>query len=145
FPHLIRRDYDVQPPNNLTKSDYYFTTLYLEKRFGPSLFVQLSMNRRYRDVSREGALWVTSLRRDPNTLLPNGQANPDFGKFYVDAEPTIQRQWDDPRDFRLLGTYRFENSWMQHRLSAYASKQRSFFRLTNQRLVRYDNPAVPLP
>lgn len=145
FPHLVRRDFDIQPPNNLTKSDYYFTTLYLEKRFGKNLFVQLSANRRYRDLSREGALWVTSLRRDPNTFLPNGQPNPDFGKAYVDGEPTIQRQWDDPRDHRILATYNFENSWMQHRISAYASHQRTYFRLTNERLVRTNNPTTPLP
>jgi hypothetical protein len=145
FPHLPSRDFDIQPPNNLTKSDYYFTTLYLEKRFSRSFFVQLSVNRRYRDLSREGALWVGTLRRDPNTLLPNGQANPDFGKFYVDGEPTIQRQWDDPRDHRLLATYQFQNSWMQHRISAYASHQRGHFRLTNDRLVRADNPTTPSP
>ncbi len=145
FPHLPARDFDIQPPNNLTLSGYYFTTLYLEKRFSPSFFVQLSMNRRYRDLSREGALWVGTLRRDPNTLLPNGQANPDFGKYYVDGEPTIQRQWDDPRDHRILATYRYENSWMQHRVSAYASHQRGHFRLTNDRLVRTNNPTTPLP
>ena len=145
FPQLPSDDFDIQPPNNLTLSDYYFTTLYLEKCFGPNLFVQLSANRRYYNRSREGALWVTSLRRDPNTFLPNGQANPDFGKFYVDGEPTIQRQWDDPRDYRLLATYRYQNSWMQHQVSGYVSHQRSQFRLTNERLVRYDNPTVPLP
>jgi len=145
FPLLPSDDYDIQPPNNLTKTDYYFTTLYLEKPITPDLFVQLSMNRRYRDVSREGALWVGTLRKDPNTLLPNGQANPDFGKFYVDGEPTIQRQWSDPRDFRLLATYKFETSWMEQRLSAYATYQRNLFRLTNQRLVRADNAALPNP
>jgi outer membrane receptor protein involved in Fe transport len=145
FPQLPADDFDIQPPNNVTNSKYYFTTLYLEKRFGPNLFVQLAYNRRYRDLSREGALWVGTLRRDPNTRLPNGQTNPDFGKFYVDGEPTIQRQWDDPRDLRLLASYRFENSWMHHQVSAFASQQRSFFRLTNQRLVRADSPTVPLP
>ncbi|MES2692642.1 MAG: hypothetical protein V4773_04155, partial [Verrucomicrobiota bacterium] len=145
FPLLPSRDYDIQPPNNLTKSDYYFTTLYLEKRFSRALFVQLAINRRYRDLSREGALWVGALRRDPNTLLPNGQANPDFGKFYVDGEPSIQRQWDDPRDFRALGTYVYENTWMQHRVSAYASLQRGHFRLTNDRLVLTDNVTAPFP
>lgn len=145
FPHLPSRDFDIQPPNNLTRGEYYFATLYLEKRFSPNFFVQLSLNRRYYNRSREGALWVTSLRRDPNTLLPSGQTNPDFGKFYVDAEPTIQRQWDDPRDFRLLATYRYENKWMQHRISGYLSQQRAHFRLTNHRLVRYDLAATPLP
>lgn len=145
FPLLPSRDFDIQPPNNLTLGQYYFTTLYLEKRFGQNLFLQLSFNRRYYNRSREGALWVTSLRRDPNTFLPNGQNNPDFGKFYVDGEPTIQRQWDDPRDIRVLASYRWANSWMDHRLSGYASYQRAHFRLTNDRLVRTDNPTAPLP
>jgi outer membrane receptor protein involved in Fe transport len=145
FPALPATDFDIQPPNNVTKTDYYFTTLYLEKRFTRDLFAQFSINRRYRDVSREGALWVGTLRKDPNTFLPNGQANPDFGKFYVDGEPTIQRQWSDPRDFRLLGTYRLATSWMEQRLSAYASYARNLFRLTNERLVRADNSALPSP
>lgn len=145
FPLLPSDDFDIQPPNNQTITDYYFATLYLEKRFSRNFFVQLSHNRRYRDVSREGALWVGALRRDPNTLLPSGQPNPDFGKFYVDGEPTIQRQWSDPRDFRVLATYRYENSWMQQRLSAYVTYQRNLFRLTNDRLVRADNPTTPSP
>lgn len=145
FPLLPADDFDIQPPNNLTKTDYYFTTLYLEKRFSRSFFMQFSTNRRYREVSREGALWVGALRRDPNTFLPNGQTNPDFGKFYVDGEPTIQRQWSDPRDYRVLATYRYENSWMQQRISGYVAYQRNLFRLTNERLVRTNNPTTPSP
>lgn len=145
FPHLPSRDYDVQPPNNVSYLEYYFGTLYLEHRFGKNLFLQLAANRGWRDVSREGANFVVSFRRDPNLTLPNGQPNPNFGKAYVEGEPFIQRQWSDPRNFRLTASYKFQNSWMSHNLAVLATHSRNQFRLVNTRLVRTNNPAVPSP
>jgi outer membrane receptor protein involved in Fe transport len=145
FPVLPSRDFDIQPPNNLSQLNYYFATLYLEKRFGKNLFVQLAMNRRYRDIALQGAVFVSTLRIDPNTFLPNGQANPDFGKAYVEAAPFKQRQWSDPRDFRLLANYRLQNAWTEQNVSVLASYQRNLFRLTNDRMARSDNPTLPLP
>lgn len=137
------REFDVQPPNNLTASKYYFTTAYLEKRFGKNLFVQLAMNHRFRDVSREGAVWVNDMRKDPNQFLPNGQSNPNFGKLYVDGNPWVQRQWQDPRDFRLMANYTFETSWTKQNIGLLASYYRNQFHMTNTRLIRSDNTALP--
>lgn len=139
---MPRRDFDVQPPNNLSVGKYIFATAYLEKRFNENVFVQLAWNRRYREYSREGAVWVSDLRRDPNQFLPGGQTNPNFGKLYVDGDPWVQRQWQDPRDFRLLVSYRFETSWTKQNLSLLASYYRNQFQLTNTRLIRANNAAV---
>jgi outer membrane receptor protein involved in Fe transport len=144
FSHLPDRRFDIQPPNNLTKTTYYFGTLYFEHRFNDRFYVQLAANRRYRDVSREGANWSSSYRRDPNLYLPGGQPNPNFGQAYVDGEPFVQRQWADPRDFRLTASYRFETSWTQQSFALLATHSRNEFRLTNTRLVR-TNGSNPSP
>lgn len=139
---LPRRDFDIQPPNNISVINYYFATAYLEKRFSDNLFVQLAWNRRYRDVSREGAVWGSGLRRDTNQFMPGGALNPNFGKLYVDGDPWIQRQWQDPRDFRLLVNYRFETSWTKQSLSLMTSYYRNQFHMTNTRLTHPNSAGV---
>lgn len=145
FPALPSEDFDLQPPNNLADLNYYFATVYLEQRFGRDLFVQLSANQRRAERTRDGAAWAMRLSRDPNTFLPGGARNPDFGKLYVDAEATRIRMLDEPRDFRALASWRFATDETEHRLSGFVTQQRMPSRNTNERLVRAGNSATPSP
>lgn len=142
FPSIPHKGFNVNPANDLVLNQYEITTIYFEKQFGPDLFLQLALNHNQYDRTAKGNNWIVA-RVDINQFLPGGAPNTKFGQLYADAQPTNQRQWDPEQDARLLGSYRLATSWFEQRFSLLLSERRGTFFLTNEKLVRTNNPAVP--
>lgn len=142
FPSFPEQGFNVNPANNLVLNEYHMASIYLEKQFGQNLFFQLAYNNNKYDRVAKGNNWLTA-RIDVNQYLPDGSPNLKFGQMYADAQPTEQRQWDPEEDYRLLGSYKLATSWMDQRFSLLLSERKGTFRLTDHKLVRTNNPAVP--
>lgn len=141
FPSIQEQGFNVTPLNNTVYNKYNMATIYLEKQFSRDLFFQLAYNRNFYNRATKGNNWQT-VRVDVNQYLPDGSPNLKFGQYYVDAQPTEQRQWNTSEDFRLLGSYKLATSWMEQRFSLLLNRTQSVFSLIEYKMVRTNNPTV---
>ncbi len=116
FPALPSREFSLQPPNAYGDTNYHSWTFYLEHRFQAGIIAQLAFN--HQDQSRLGEFRVWDQHRiDVNTVLPNGQSNPNFGKAFVDVTPQKVLQENALDDWRLSLAYKKQLRWMRQSLS----------------------------
>ena len=90
--------------------------LTLDQRIGKDLFVQAAVFH-----AREENIWPikitgATVRADPNSFLPNGQLNPNVGKFYMEHDGRSDTRLGTRDAFKLQAVYtldlkRFSPSW----------------------------------
>ncbi|MBL9206701.1 MAG: TonB-dependent receptor plug domain-containing protein [Opitutaceae bacterium] len=106
---------------NLSNSRYLATGVFIEQKVGPFWF-EAAANRQ-----DQGRLWLTStnwgdttVRADANSLLPNGQPNPNVGKLYVEsnAQQTTSDVVTD--DLRATGAYTLDLNKVSPWLGTYS-------------------------
>lgn len=101
---------------NRTDSHYDSLALFIEQRIGPVWF-ELAANRQ-----TSSRTWVSSsawnnivLRADANAVLPNGQPNPNVGKYYFDAIAQQNTNASESNNYRATAAYtldlRDRNPW----------------------------------
>ena len=82
---LVPRWFDAIGFGGRIDNTYDTTSLYLEQRIVEDLFVEISYNKQESTGQENRPInWNAPLTVDINRQLPNGSANPNFGKFYVE-------------------------------------------------------------
>lgn len=116
FPLLPSREFSLQPPDAYGDTNYHSWTFYLEHRFQAGIIAQAAFN--HQDQSRLGNFRVWDQHRiDVNTVLPNGQPNPNFGKAFADVQPQRVLQENTLDDVRVSLAYKKQLRWIRQSLS----------------------------
>ena len=98
----------ANPSGDGNRSDSRFSSygLFVEQRIG-QLWIEAVVSRQ-----ETGRLWLTSsnwgdsvIRADPNALLPDGRANPNVGRLYLDSNAQQQTMDFVIDDLRLTAAY----------------------------------------
>lgn len=107
---MPRRDFTISPKDAIYKPKYNTATLWLTHRFTPNLDVALT-GYHYQD-SRDSRNYegIGFLAVDVNHQLPNGQANPNFGKRYGDFFLSQQNQDRGVDEIRAQVTYKLDGT-----------------------------------
>ncbi|HUR59783.1 MAG TPA: TonB-dependent receptor, partial [Opitutaceae bacterium] len=136
-PRLPSKEFNLQPPDSVARLYYYAYTLYLDHRFSDNLFVEVAYNRFRNDRHSHGSQSLfNTYRIDVNTVLPNGDANPNFGKPFTDTERVKSLQGNIVSDFRILANWRFETTWLKQSFSGIAGSRLDRFDLYSRTLRR---------
>jgi outer membrane receptor protein involved in Fe transport len=142
FPALPSREFSLQPPNAYGDTNYHSWTFYLEHRFQAGIIAQLAFN--HQDQSRLGEFRVWDQHRiDVNTVLPNGQPNPNFGKAFVDVTPQKVLQENVIDDLRLSLAYKKQLRWVRQSLSVSSGIRHDSYSPVTWTAGRVNNPANP--
>ena len=134
--------------NGATRSSGYDGnnfTFFLEQELGEATSVELAYGQSDRDLD-----WVRSdgggqIFVDTNRLLPNGEPNPNAGKYYTQGTNRLQKQYDLSRQVRATASHavdlRRTSAWLgQHRFGALASREFGTFALDDY----YETNGTPL-
>ncbi len=91
---------------NRSDSQFHSASVFVEQRVG-DLWLEAAASRQ-----DSGRLWLTSanfgdvvVRADPNALLPDGRANPNVGKLYIETNAQQQNIDSVVDDFRATAAY----------------------------------------
>lgn len=136
-PLLPRRELNLMPSDARYLLRYATSTAYLEHRLNENLFGQVAFNSTrtpYEPKISESGL--NQYYVDINTVMPNGAANPNFGKAY--AENTLNKtfQQNTVSEVRAFVAYRFETKWWKGNLNALAGDRFDKFDYSQRRLVQ---------
>ena len=140
FPAIPSREFSLQPPDAYGDTNYHSWTFYLEHRFPAGIIAQAAFN--HQDQSRLGNFRVWDQHRiDVNTVLPNGQPNPNFGKAFVDVQPQKTLQENTLSDWRLSLAYKKQLRWLRQSLSVSSGIRRDSYTPVTWTAGRVNNPA----
>lgn len=92
----------VAAPQN---TDYYRGSFFLTHAFSPDLSFELAGNAQDSDHEAVTMRSGTLLQVDTSTTLPNGQANPNVGRTYVEHFPGTVDEYNSSKNLRLSGAY----------------------------------------
>ena len=113
------------------ESTVRYRTISLAQQFGKDLFVDIAYNdfygTKWRPWSGSG---FTNIMIDPNSVLPNGAVNPNYGKYYIERNLQPQGYTFDDSTFRIGVAYELDlrehNVWFgSHRFSASYDKRKT--------------------
>lgn len=103
---LVPLKANVSGDGNRSDSRFLATALFVEQRIG-DLWLEAAVSRQ-----DQGRNWLTSsnwadvvIRADANALLPDGRANPNAGRLYVDSSAQQQTYDFVIDDLRATGAY----------------------------------------
>jgi outer membrane receptor protein involved in Fe transport len=145
FPHLPRKQFNLQPPDSVARLYYYAYTLYLDHRIGENLFVEVAFNRFRNDRHSHGSQSLfNTYRIDVNQVLPNGGPNPNFGQPFTDTERVRSLQGNIVNDGRALANWRYANGWLNQSVSAIAGSRHDRFDAWSRTLRRVNGSSPNL-
>ena len=134
--------------NGATRSSGYDgnnLTFFLEQELGAATSVELAYGQSERDLDWVRSDGGGSIFVDTNRLLPNGDTNPNVGKYYTQGTNRLQTQYDLTRQLRVTASHALDlrrtNAWLgQHRFGALASREFGTFALDDY----YETNGTPL-
>ena len=142
----VSKSFFLGPADSIADRDLNARGLYIEHRFNPDLFAQLAYITSDVDpiIKNLGSL-PGDYRIDVNRLLPNGAANPNFGRPYSDTGgQAIQYQQDSVHEYRGTATYRLAvRKWfdLRQRFNANGGWRRGTFEIKELSWRWANNPA----
>ncbi len=129
--------------SDYTGESYRF---FLEQELGSATSLELAYGQSERNI-----FWVRSgggdqVMVDTNRTLPNGQPNPNAGRYYVEGTNRVQEQIHLGRQLRLTASHLLDlkekSLWLgQHRFGALVSRDFSIFALNDY----FEINDTPLP
>ena len=147
FKNGVSKKFFLGPADAIINRDFNAQSYWLEHRFSQDLYVQLGIVKNDGDPHYENTDQLPGdYRIDVNQLLPNGQANPNFGKAYSDSGQNFQYQQDRVREYKVAGTYKFALPRifdLKQRFSFNAGWRRTTFDLKASSWRWSNNPAAP--
>jgi iron complex outermembrane recepter protein len=100
-----------------TIHDFTTGSVFLEQRFTPNLVAELAYNRTIVTRTNYDIGWnFTSLSADGSSLLPDGRANPNAGRYFL--ESNVAQNYSDQQDDNLRATLSYSldlnrrNKWL---------------------------------
>ncbi len=145
FPVMPRREFRVAPAQYRLGTHFQTTSLFFEQTWDSGLVVELAAN--HSVVMREGnSTFMNNAQVDVNRVLPDGRANPNFGKWYSEAAyPPLNNATDYTGALRAAAAYAFGNERFNQVVSVVANYRDHVF---DNYLTSYGNstnPAQPSP
>lgn len=145
-PNILPWEAVISGPASSTNFDFWTYSLYLEQELARNLTVEIAYNEQseVRDVRQAVIHDQIALNIDPNTTLPSGAANPNFGRYFIEGQ--AQRTYS-PRtieNLRATLAYEFDSRsvWLgRHRWVGLASRESVW--QGNQRFTEVN--LTPLP
>jgi outer membrane receptor protein involved in Fe transport len=108
IPALPSKDFTVAPGDGYLRSRFYSVTGVWEQTINENMEFQLT-GYRYEDTQKsQNYENATAALIDVNRQLPNGQANPNYGKTYSEMFLNRQNQLHSATEFRGQLNYHFE-------------------------------------
>jgi iron complex outermembrane receptor protein len=102
-------------------NDYKTLSVFLEQQVTRDLFIEAAYNRQEnRLIALNGVVGQSAgITVDPNAQMPNGQPNPNVGKFYYQSQSTRIDAPTEGENYRLTGSYtldfgRQKSKWLRH-------------------------------
>ncbi|MDR1010114.1 MAG: hypothetical protein LBM04_03120 [Opitutaceae bacterium] len=120
FPTVPSREFNTNAPSSsgLFKTDT--ASVYLDRKIGKNLFVQAAYNYTKPYKTLDEVRWYT-MYIDLNDRLPGGDPNPFHLQPYGEANPIGRKQSNEVNEYRLLATWKFENSWTRQAFTVLAN------------------------
>ncbi len=136
-PVLPYREFNLNAPDMVNQYDYGTYTAYIDHRFSDDFFIQFAYNyleNTSEDLGSRESFYNLSL--DLNSVLPNGATNPKFLVPYAEVTPWTNVQGNEVDDLRLMGTYKFDRTWLTQRFSFITGVRKDTYNSENQTLYR---------
>lgn len=119
FPNLPGRKFTAQNHEMHINAHRNNASLAFEQRWDSGLVLEISGNTTS-SVSKGTTTYFTNVYRDVNSVLPNGQQNPNFGKFYSENSAGFNpiRTQEYTTGWRVGAAFPLEFKGMTQRISA---------------------------
>lgn len=145
---LLPRSTNLAGPSFVVDNNFYNYAAFLEQKVVENLDLELAFNRQherrygFRPIVFDGV----ALRGDPNALLPNGQRNPNAGRYYVEGTSQVERRDQVRDDLRLTASYALDlnrrSRWLgRHRFAGLLSRRDNVNQTPGNRVERNLTPA----
>jgi iron complex outermembrane receptor protein len=139
----IARNLSLQPSNAYGDTRRHILGAYYQHEWTPRLFSEAAIQ--YAGYKRNTYLAsYGTLQIDINTVLPDGTANPNYGKIYSDLAPGTVDQDNRHYDTRFVTAYELPIAWWKQTFNAMASRRVETFYALNLSPMRTNNAAVSL-
>lgn len=110
IPAMPSKEFTIAPANAYLRSRYASLTAWWDQRINESMEFQLAAYG-YQDAQRShNRESSTQVAVDLNQQLPNGQANPNYGKRYSEFFLSNQNQFHPAREIRAQLNYHFDST-----------------------------------
>lgn len=108
---VVPREFDAIGFGSRIDNTYDTTSVFLEQRILENLHVELSYNKQESTGQENRPInWDAPLFVDINRQLPNGNTNPNFGRFYVEDNFRGFRSDDETEILRATASYELKLS-----------------------------------
>ncbi|MCC5840840.1 MAG: TonB-dependent receptor [Opitutales bacterium] len=131
--------FSLQAPNAGVDNPYWTASVFLERRIGENLFIEVAGNYQYqeRDITR---WFFDQLYVEVNETLPSGEPNPYLGDFYGWARYWRNVQSNEVGDARISAAYLLDTSLTEQRLLLVGGHRFDRFEDHNHERVRTNGP-----
>jgi hypothetical protein len=118
-------------------TDYRNGAVFLEQQITRDLFIEAAINKVESKLRAINGFvgQLSQIYVDPNRQLPDGSANPNFGRLYSQSQPTIIDTPNDTRSVRAMASYQFDfaahtKGWLRflgrHQAAVFAEESDTF-------------------
>ncbi len=142
FPVVPRAGFRVRPAEARLGTHVKTASIYFNQSFDNGFVLELAAQGSAVNIEGVNEEWSNSYI-DVNRVLPNGQSNPNFGKFY--SEKSISNYGQNPtinQSYRAAAAYPFVTRYFKQTFSLVAQRRLSFFGPELYRFSRLTNPTV---
>ena len=131
--------FSLQAPNAGVDNPYWTASLFLDRRIGENLFLEVAGNYQYqeRDITR---WFFDQLYVEVNETLPDGTPNPYLGEIYGWARYWRNLQSNEVWDVRASAAYLLNTALTDQRFLVVAGHRHDRFEDHNYERVRVDGP-----
>lgn len=123
------REWQFVGPSAYSDRRYTQWSLSIEQTLFERLTIEATINQQDQtNTVLNGTTGAVEIRRDPNPLLPNGAANPNYNEFFVDNLFFKRDITNDVMDYRLAATYELDLPFgIKQRLLAIGTRREDDF------------------
>jgi outer membrane receptor protein involved in Fe transport len=137
-PSVMPPDRNVTGAASFAEMSVRTFTASIEQRVGPNLTFELAFNheRSSRQKLDLASVGVTNVMADPNLVLSDGRANPNFGRYYFQDNPRGLAVEGASEALRLTGTYNLDltrrSRWFgRHQFSVLGAQEKGESKANN--------------
>ncbi len=137
-PEYASETINTGGPSQLRTGDFETLSAFIEQRIGENTYLELAYNHQEADqvsnVLAIGASDGATLKADLNETLPNGDANPNFKRLYIEGQYGRMVSESESDNIRLSASTRFDfGAWGDYRIAAMAEYEDRYFFQQQQR------------
>lgn len=101
-------DRSIKGADGVAPKDMKHYSAFVEQQLGKNFFVELAAFRGEEDRDWPFQVGGLTLDADPNELLPNGQPNPNVGKYYAQYDGRSAFRYNTNDVYRVTATYKLD-------------------------------------